>query len=46
MGFLPREESVNAVYSQNAPVDYQMDDKAKKEYDLLQDILNLCSVYY
>ena len=33
------------VYSQNTPVDYQMNDKTKKEYDLLEDILNLCSVY-
>ena len=50
MGFLPRVQSVDvdvdAVYSQNAPIDYQMSDKAKMEYDLLQDILNLCSVYY
>lgn len=46
MGFSPREQSVDAVYSQNAPVDYQMNDTAKKEYDLLQDILNLCGVYY
>ncbi len=34
-------QSVDAVYSQNAPIDYQMNDKAKIEYDLLQDILNL-----
>ena len=27
-------------------IDYQMNDKAKQEYDLLQDILNLCCVYY
>ena len=46
MGFSPRAQSVDAVYSQNAPIDYQMNDKAKMEYDLLQDILNLCSVYY
>ena len=46
MGFSPRVQSVDAVYSQNAPIDYQMNDKAKMEYDLLQDILNLCSVYY
>ena len=25
---------------------YFANDKAKLEYDLLQDILNLCSVYY
>ena len=46
MRFSPRVHSVDAVYSQNAPIDYQMNDKAKVEYDLLQDILNLCSVYY
>lgn len=48
MGFSPRMQSVDvdAVYSQNAPSDYQINDKVKMEYDLLQDILNLCSVYY
>ena len=46
MGFAQRVHSVDVVYSQNAPIDYQMNDKAKMEYDLLQDILNLCSVYY
>lgn len=46
MRFSPRAQSVDTVYSQNAPIDYQMNDKAKVEYDLLQDILNLCSVYY
>lgn len=46
MGFSTRTQNVDAVYSQNAPIDYQMNDRAKKEYDLLQDILNLCSVYY
>ena len=44
MGFSPRVQSVYAVYSQNAPIDYQINDKAKMEYDLLQDILNLCNV--
>ena len=48
MGFSPRVQSVDvdAVYSLNAPSDYQINDKVKMEYDLLQDILNLCSVYY
>ena len=46
MGSSPKARSVDAVYSQNAPEDYQMNEKAKQEYDLLQDILNLCSVYY
>ena len=46
MGFSPRIQSADAVFSENAPIDYQVNDKAKMEYDLLQDILNLCSVYY
>ena len=39
-------KTVDAVYSENAPSDYDMSDKAKKQYDLLMDILNLCSIYY
>ena len=46
MGFSPRVQSVDAMCSQKAQTDYQMNDKAKMEYDLLQDILNLCSIYY
>ena len=42
----PRAQSVVVMCSQNAQIDYQMNDKAKMEHDLLQDILNLCSVYY
>ena len=42
----PRVQSVDAMCSQNAQTDYQMNDKTKMEYDLLQDILNLCSIYY
>ena len=46
MEFSTKTQSVDAIYSQNALINYQMNDKAKMEYDLLQDILNLCSVYY
>ena len=46
MEFSTKTQSVDAMYSQNALINYQMNDKAKMEYDLLQDILNLCSVYY
>ena len=46
MGFSTKTQSVDAMYSQNTLINYQMNDKAKMEYDLLQDILNLCSVYY
>ncbi len=37
---------VEAVYSQNAPEDHEMSDTARKQYDLLLDIVDLCAVYY
>lgn len=37
---------VKAVYSQNAPVDHEMSDTAKKQYNLLLDIIDLCTIYY
>ena len=37
---------VVAVYSQNAPEDHEMSDTAKKQYELLLDIIDLCAVYY
>lgn len=39
-------ERVEAVYSLNAPTDYVMDEKARKQYSLLMDILDLCTIYY
>ena len=39
-------KKVEAVYSLNAPKDYTMDEKAKKQYGLLMDILDLCTIYY
>ena len=44
--FDPAPKSVDVVYSQNAPSDYQMSEKAKKQYGLLMDILDLCEIYY
>lgn len=37
----PDEMCLQAVF-----INYQMSEKAMKEYELLQDILNLCSIYY
>ena len=37
---------VMAVYSQNAPEDHEMSSTAKKQYELLLDLLDLCAVYY
>lgn len=37
---------VTAVYSQNAPVNHKMSDTAKKQYNLLLDVIDLCTIYY
>ena len=34
------------VYSQNAPMDHEMNDTAKKQYNLLLDVIDLCAIYY
>ena len=41
-----QSRSVVAVYSKNAPEDHKMSDTARKQYDLLLDIIDLCAVYY
>lgn len=41
-----KSRPVTALYSQNAPEDHKMSDVAKKQYDLLLDIVDLCSIYY
>ena len=38
--------STATVYSQNAPMDREMNDTAKKQYNLLLDMIDLCSIYY
>ncbi len=35
-----------AVFSKNAPIDYEMSDTAKKQYNLLLDVIDLCAIYY
>ena len=37
MEFSTKTQSVDAMYSQKALINYQMNDKTKMEYDLLQD---------
>lgn len=36
----------DAVYSLNAPADYKMNEKTKKQYSLLMDVVDLCAIYY
>ncbi len=39
-------KKTGAVYSLNAPFGYSMDEKTKKQYGLLMDVIDLCAIYY
>ncbi|MGN1404723.1 MAG: helix-turn-helix domain-containing protein [Erysipelotrichaceae bacterium] len=34
------------IYSQNAPDNHIISDRAKNEYDLVLDLVELCAIYY
>ncbi len=40
------QKTTGVVYSLNAPTDYTMSGKAEKQYGLLMDVLELCTIYY
>ena len=42
----PVKIDAQAVFSQNAPMDHEMSDTAKKQYNLLLDVIDLCAIYY
>lgn len=42
----PAKIDAQAVFSQNAPMDHEMSDTAKKQYNLLLDVIDLCAIYY
>ena len=42
----PVRVDAQAVFSQNAPMDHKMSDTAKKQYNLLLDVIDLCAIYY
>lgn len=42
----PSKLSAATVYSQNAPMDHEMNDTAKTQYNLLLDVIDLCAIYY
>lgn len=48
LSYSPVKENneVEAVYSLNAPDDYTMDEKTNKQYCLLMDVIELCTIYY
>ncbi|MGN0167880.1 MAG: helix-turn-helix domain-containing protein [Acetatifactor sp.] len=43
---VPAKPVTAAVFSQNAPMDHEMSETAKKQYNLLLDIIDLCAIYY
>lgn len=34
------------VFSKNAPMNHEMSEMAKKQYNLLLDVIDLCAIYY
>ena len=46
MYFNAKPQKADVFYSQNAPLDHQMSKKAKEQYNLLLDIVDLCAIYY
>ena len=43
---MPTKNDAMTVYSQNAPMNHKMSDTAKKQYELLLDVIDLCAIYY
>ena len=43
---IPTKITTAAVYSKNAPTNHEMNSTAKKKYDLLLDVVDLCAIYY
>ncbi len=44
--FEPRLRPADALCRKSVPEEYQMCAKAKKQYGLLMDVLELCEIYY
>ena len=44
--FVPKHKSTDTVCRESVPKDYRMNKKARKQYGLLMDILELCEIYY
>ena len=38
--------STATVFSQNVPLEHEMNETAKKQYSLLLDVIDLCEIYY
>ena len=42
----PAKAVMATVFSQNAPMEHEMSENAKKQYSLLLDVIDLCAIYY
>lgn len=42
----PVQPVTSTVFSQNAPTGHEMSDVARKQYNLLLDVVELCAIYY
>lgn len=40
------QQSLTAIDSNNAPKNHEMSTKAKKQIELLLDVIDLCTIYY
>lgn len=43
---VPVKSVTATVFSQNTPMGHEMSETAKKEYNLLLDVIDLCAIYY
>ena len=43
---VPVNSVTATVFSQNAPLKHKMSETAKKQYNLLLDVIDLCTIYY
>ncbi len=43
---IPTKMTTATVFSQNAPMDHEMNETARKQYNLLLDVIDLCAIYY
>ena len=40
------KSATTTMFSQNAPLEHEMSETAKKQYNLLLDVIDLCTIYY
>lgn len=43
---VPTKNAAAIVFSQNAPLEHEMSETARRQYNLLLDVIDLCAIYY